>query len=103
MGYIFHSLYTFFTSYNDTIKTLFNERRNIMLENKKVGATGIHYSRYIASWINCGNKYGFEDWLKSMPEITESERRDMVQMWMTGKLELESSVRRFLKKRKQKF
>ena len=68
-----------------------------MLENKKVAATGIHYSRYIASWINCGNQYGFEDWLESMTEITADERRDIREMWMTGKLELECNIREFLK------
>lgn len=68
-----------------------------MLENKKVAATGIHYSRYIASWRKCGAGYGFEDWLESMPEITEEERRDISEMWMTGKLELECNIREFLK------
>lgn len=68
-----------------------------MLENKKVAATGIHYSRYIASWINCGNQYGFEDWLESMQEITADERRDIKEMWMNGKLELECNIREFLK------
>ena len=68
-----------------------------MLENKKVKATGIHYSRYIASWINCGNHYGFEDWLESMKEITADERRDICEIWMTGKLELENDIREFLK------
>lgn len=68
-----------------------------MLENKKVKATGIHYSRYIASWRNCGDKYGFEEWLETMPEITEDERRDIKEMYMCGKLELECNIREFLK------
>lgn len=68
-----------------------------MLDNKKVAATGVHYSRYIASWINCGNPYGFEDWLESMKEITDSERHDIMEMYMTGKLELELSIKEFLK------
>ena len=68
-----------------------------MLENKKVKATGIHYSRYIASWMNCGNEYGFEEWLKTMPEITEDERRDIKEMYMCGKLELETDIKKFLR------
>lgn len=68
-----------------------------MLENKKVQATGIHYSRYIASWINYGNEYGFEEWLESMKEITDTERHDIMEMYMTGKLELELGAKEFLK------
>lgn len=71
-----------------------------MFENGKVKATGIHYSRYIASWNNVGGTYGFEEWLESMSEITENERRDILEMQMNGKLELEINAKEFIKKHK---
>lgn len=69
-----------------------------MLENKKTEA-GIHYSRYIASWVNAGENYFgcmFEDWLKS-EGCKENEIREIVEMAIGGKLELEKSAKSFIK------
>lgn len=67
-----------------------------MLENKKFN--GVHYSRYIASWHNVGEHYfeeEFLDWLKSLG-MSEEEARDVREMAMMGKLELEIDAKRFL-------
>ena len=68
-----------------------------MLTNKKTEA-GIYYSRYIASWINAGGDYFggiFEDWLKS-EGCNEKEIREIVEMAICGKLELEKSAKFFI-------
>ena len=61
------------------------------LENAKTEVQGIHYSRYIASWHNCGGSYygsRFEEWLKAN-HCTDEEIRNIVIMAITGKMELE--------------
>ena len=71
-----------------------------MLTNKK--HNGIHYSRYIASWINAGGKYfneEFLEWLKS-EGFEEDDARDVREMAMCGKLELETSAKKFINKEK---
>ena len=72
-----------------------------MLENKK--HNGIHYSRYIASWINAGGKYfdeEFLEWLKS-EGFEEDDARDVREMATCGKLELETSAKKFINKEKE--
>ena len=69
-----------------------------MLENKVKGF--IHYSRFIASWRNVGGKYfseEFEEWLKS-EGLSEEEVREVVEMAICGKLELETSAKNFVAK-----
>lgn len=69
-----------------------------MLENKKTEA-GIYYSRYIASWRNAVDNYFgcmFEDWLKS-EGCSEKEIREIEEMAICGKLELEKSAKLFAK------
>lgn len=66
---------------------------------------GIHKSRYIASWLSAGGgKYGlykFGSWLREL-EI-DGEKLTLDEIWElyyyahTGKLELESSARDFIK------
>ena len=71
-----------------------------MLENKK--HNGIHYSRYIASWTNAGGQYfneEFMEWLIS-EGFTEDKARDVREMAMCGKMELETSARMFINKEK---
>ena len=70
-----------------------------MLENKKT-KYGIHYSRYIMSWLNAGGEYfgtKFEEWLRS-EQLTDDEIRDIKEMAMNGKFELEQNARAFIKK-----
>lgn len=85
------------------------------IENK-VSSQGIHYLRYLMSWINVGgdfdsdhywdykstgkNKWqgfhGFEKWLRSI-QLPEEEVKEIISMAGMGKLELEESARKFLK------
>ena len=63
---------------------------------------GIHYSRYIASWIKAGNtRFGwvsssFAAWLESVG-CDDQEIHDILMMANEGKLELELSAERFRK------
>lgn len=60
---------------------------------------GIHRSRYIASWINAGgnkNFIGFRDWLESLG-IDEDEAYEIYNMATCGKMELETSAKKFIK------
>ena len=69
-----------------------------MLENKK--HNGIHYSRYIASWRNMGGQYfdkEFIEWLIS-EGFTDDEARDVREMAMCGKMELETNAKMFINK-----
>jgi len=69
-----------------------------MFENKLYN--GIHYSRFIASWMMFGNprKEGtsFKKWLKSIG-LPDDVIHDIWLMTDNGKMELESSVARFRK------
>lgn len=73
-----------------------------MFENKLIN--DIHKSRYIVSWLKAGGSlyYGedidnFRDWLLSM-NLTEDEAQDIVYLATNGKLELESSAKKFINK-----
>lgn len=85
------------------------------IENK-LSSQGIHYLRYLMSWIQVGcnfdsepywnvkeersdkytGRHGFEKWLRSTG-LPEEEIKDILSMTGMGKLELESSIRNFLK------
>lgn len=72
-------------------------------ENLKVN-NNICYSRYIASWVNaCHFKRispyfdeDFEDWLRSM-HIQENDIRNICEMAVCGKFELERNAEEFIK------
>lgn len=69
-----------------------------MFENLKTEKQGIRYSRYIASWINVGGQSfdtEFMDWLKS-EGCTQREIIDIRELATCGKLELESSAKKFI-------
>ena len=70
-----------------------------MFENK-LSHNGIHYSRYIASWIIAGGSklaayinQDFESWLRDSQKLTESEIQDIREIYTNGKMELESSAK----------
>ena len=68
-----------------------------MLENNKFN--GVHYSRYIASWINARGEMfddGFKDWLKGLG-MSEDMIIDVYEMATMGKMELEISARLYMK------
>ncbi len=68
-----------------------------MFENKLY--KGIHATRYIASWRNAGGRwfaYEFRDWLRSLG-LTDDEIREIWNIAVNGKLELENSAERFIK------
>lgn len=72
-----------------------------MFENKLSETHEIHYSRYIASWINeGGHTFGkfFIEWLKSIG-LTETEIRDIRNLATDGKLELEASAKKYVHQR----
>lgn len=73
-----------------------------MFENKKTKSEGVHYSRYIMSWIREGgsrtNRRAFECWLDSLGNLTEDEIYEIGEMFGNGRFELERSVAHFLKK-----
>ena len=82
-----------------------------MFENKKTKKHGVHYSRYIASWLrkrgrliegdfieyddygNCGR---FAKWLRSIG-LDEDEISDICRMAQCGQIGLEMSAERFIK------
>lgn len=72
----------------------------------KVTHNGIYYSRYIASWIKAGGNFKrdretllfgvqFKNWLRQTG-CTEEEVKEIYWLATNGKLELESSAKRFL-------
>lgn len=69
-----------------------------MFENKQWN--GVHYSRYIASWVRVGGniKDGglFRKWLKSIG-VPEEVTWDIYNLASNGKLELQTSAAKFLK------
>ena len=70
-------------------------------ENCKTQNQGIHYSRYIASWLNVGEKYfdeEFAEWLKANG-CTDNEISDITVMATCGKMELQMNAEQFLKER----
>lgn len=71
-----------------------------MFENKLIN--GIHKSRYIASWLKAGGSLyfgedvdNFREWLLSM-DLTEDEVQDIVNLATNGKLELETTAKKFV-------
>ena len=77
-----------------------------MLENGKLN--GIHYSRYVASWRNVGgyldypdDEPGFSEWLKTFG-ATDEQVRDICEMAMCGKMELEMDARKYMQLNKLK-
>ena len=60
-----------------------------MFENKKTAVQEVHYSRYIASWNNCGggHYYGkqFAKWLNANG-CTDSEIENILEMATCGKM-----------------
>jgi len=73
-----------------------------MFENKTWN--GVHYSRYIASWVRVGGniKDGdlFRKWLKSIG-VPEDITWDIYNLASNGKLELQTSAMKFLKGNKK--
>lgn len=71
-----------------------------MLDNKKTRNQGVHYSRYIASWVNYGGSYfgeQFAAWLRAN-DVEEDEIRDIREMATCGKLELEMTAGKYIRK-----
>lgn len=75
--------------------------------SNKIASTGIHYSRYIASWIKAGGKRElkvrlydseFYKWLL-LTGLEEGEAKEIADMFTDGKLELIESARAFLTKK----
>lgn len=72
-----------------------------MFENKKAEKTGIHYSRYIVSWIRVGGHFfdeSFEEWLK-LEGLTDDEILDVLEIARTGKMGLEHSADQFMRRK----
>ena len=76
-----------------------------MFENK-LTHNGIHYSRYIVSWINgggkistCGRNPLFREFLRDVENLTEDEIRDIIELATNGKMELERNVAWFFSKK----
>ena len=79
-----------------------------MFENNYSHNLKVHYSRYIASWINAhGGRYkrelfeGFRHWLRDECKLTDDEIHDIWEMATNGKLELQENARRYLKNYKE--
>ena len=83
-----------------------NEGGVFMNFENKLTHTGIRYSRYIASWTNAHKArlgsstptyFGtpFQNWLRS-EGLDEDEIAEIIILACTGKLELETSARKFL-------
>ena len=74
-------------------------------DNARTEEHGVHYSRYIASWLNVGGKNpttlegytSFCMWLESLG-LTEDEVYNIGRMAMCGKIELEESAEAFIGK-----
>lgn len=74
-------------------------------ENKVTSAHDVHYSRYIASYTKIAEKLGvrvyrkpFKEWLLSIG-VNQDEASEIVDMATNGKLELETSARKFIAER----
>ncbi len=70
-------------------------------ENEKLN--DVHYSRYIASWLNKGGQEfsdEFVDWLKSLG-ASEDEVSRIKLMATCGKMELEIAATSYIKKEKE--
>lgn len=87
----------FYISFNERIF----RRRTIMFENKAINGY-IYETRFIASWINVGGQLrylndidNFHKWLLSLG-LTKDEADHIKMLATNGKLELETSARKFL-------
>ena len=75
-------------------------------ENGNKEFEGIYYSRFIASWVNVGGSLKFRDayllkeWLRTLTingkKIPEEVIREIYNLATNGKLELETSAKRYL-------
>lgn len=69
----------------------------------KVTTYGIHYTRYVASWMKSGGSIYrrglFQKWLKECCKLTDREIYEITNLAMNGKLELEVSAEQYLKAR----
>ena len=73
---------------------------------------GIHYSRFIASWVKVGgelrsrNAYLMKDWLRQLiindKPIPEEVIMEIYNFATNGKLELQANARNFIFQRKMK-
>ncbi len=75
-----------------------------MFENKKTKKHGVHYSRYIASYMKEAARFNrplyrdeLYDWLIAI-DVDEHEAMDIVEIATCGKMELETSAYLYLKK-----
>lgn len=74
-----------------------------MFENRLYN--GIHATRYIASWLNAGGWMwmgDFEDWLMSFG-LSAQEAREIWNMAICGKLELENNAEKFISKLEESY
>lgn len=71
-----------------------------MFENYLTQNEEIYLTRYIASWRREGGKIYpgglFEQWLREEHHLTDKEISDVFMLATNGKLELESSAKKFL-------
>lgn len=73
-----------------------------MFENKLDSKYGIHYTRWIMSWIreggSCRDLPGFISWLDTL-NLDDEDINNMSFMMSNGKMECEDSAKKFLKNR----
>ena len=70
------------------------------LENKYVEKLDAHYTRIIFSWLNSGGAFFgefFEDWCVNTLGLSEEQFREINDMALMGKFELEHSARKYLR------
>lgn len=86
-----------------TIKETKERKTNIMNEFENKNYEGIYYSRFIASWFEAGGKANskMKLWLKTLTinekPIPDEVIKEIYNLATNGKLELESSAKRYLK------
>lgn len=71
-----------------------------MFENK-VAKTGIHYSRYIASFAEAGGNirsFAFAEWLEELG-LDKEEILEIRNLAWNGKMELEDHAKKWLKEK----
>ena len=79
-----------------------------MFENKVDKVYGVHYSRWIMSWIREGGYFvstgtgywQFKEWLKSM-NVDKDDIDAIMEMAMNGKMEFEHSAWDFIQELKK--
>lgn len=71
--------------------------------NARTEYEGVHYTRYIASWLKVGGSIDdcsterFRDWLRHH-HVTEDEINDIELIMDNGRLELQTTAKEWLKK-----